>query len=157
MKIIPLTPEERCRHLATHKFIITYADLTTAATTQTTQIFPYGTGTVPAGTIVRFAGLKLTTAFDFSDTDIDSLTVQVGDGGDTDRLLAATQIAADGTEVTDYVAATTTQPHAYASADGIDALFTVAGGASPLVSEATSGVLELFLFISNNNRLVAGR
>lgn len=149
MEIIPLTPQERQFTLATHKVLITYADLTTAAATQTTQIFPSGSGTFAAGTTARFAGLKLNTAFDFSDSAINSLLVEVGDGGDTDRLLTQTEIAADGSYVSNKTSAASTQPYAYDAADGIDAKFTAAGGGSPLCSEATSGSVSLFLHISS--------
>lgn len=155
MKILPLTPEERMFNLATHKVIISYSDLTTAATTQTTQIFPSGSGTAAAGTTVRFAGLYLVTAFDFSDSSINSLLCEVGDGGDTDRFLTQTEIAADGSYVSNKTSAATSQPYTYDSADGIDVKFTVAGGGSPLISEATSGVVELYLHITQQQALRA--
>jgi len=157
MKIIPLTCQERSRHLATHKVIVDYTDLTDADSAQTIQLLPYGSGTVPAGTTVRFAGMKLNTTFDFSDTSVNSLAVTVGDGDDADRFLTSTELAADGSYVSNKTTAASSQPHTYDAADGIDAVFTASGGGSPTVAEATSGEVEFYLFVSNNARLVAGR
>jgi hypothetical protein len=39
------------------------------------------------------------------------------------------------------------------AADTLDALFTVANGGSPLCSEATSGEVEVYLFVVDLNRL----
>ena len=156
MKILTLTPQERMFALATHKVIITYADLTTAATTKTTQIFPTS-GDVPVGSVVRFAGSNLITAFDFSDAAITSMTLAVGDDGDVDRFLTSTELAVDGTEIIYKTTAASSQPYAYNTANGIDALFTVSGGASPLVSEATSCEVEIYLHITDLNDLEASR
>jgi hypothetical protein len=150
MKLIPLTPEERAQTLATHKVLITYADTTPAAATQTIQIFPRGSSTAPAGTTVRFAGLRLNTPFTFSDGGITSCLVEVGDGGDTDRFLTQTEIIS-GSSVTYKTSAATSQPYSYDSADGIDAKFTASGGGSPLMSESTAGSVSLFLHITTLN------
>lgn len=152
MKLLTLSPTDTQFGLATHKAIITYADLAaaSAATTATFQIFPLVSGTTfPAGTVARFAGMNLVTAFDFSDAGITSCLLEIGDGGDTDRLLTQTELAVDGTEVLYKVEGATTQPYAYLVADTIDALFTVANGGSPLVTEATSGEVHIYLHISN--------
>jgi len=156
MKILTLTPQERTLLLATHKVVLTYADLTAAATTQTIQIFPTS-GNVPVGTVVRFAGSNLTTAFDFSDASINSLLLEVGDDGDTDRFLTQTEIAADGTEIIYKTTAASSQPYAYNTANAIDAFLTVAGGGSPLLNEATSGVVEIYLHITDLNDLEASQ
>jgi hypothetical protein len=147
MKIVTLTPQERTQAQATHKVILTYADLTAAATTQTITIFP-SSGTFPAGTVARFTAMRLITPFDFSDSSINSLLLEVGDT-DTDRLLTQTQLAADGTYVSNKVSSASTQPYAYDAADTIDALFTVAGGGTPLLNEATSGEVEVYLHITD--------
>lgn len=153
MKLICLTPQERTLLLATHKVIFGYADVAAMASTgAAVAIFPQS-GTFPAGTTARFAGLNLTTAFDFSDAAINSCTITVGDGGDADRLLTSTQLAVDGSEVLFKVEAATTQPYSYVAADTIDATILVGGGGSPLASECTAGVVELYLHITDLNDL----
>lgn len=149
MKSIMLSPTDQRYHLATHKLIITYADIAAlgAATTGVIALVPT-TGTFPAGTVFRFAGLHLVTAFDFSDAGITSLLVEIGiTGGDTDKYLTQTQIAVDGTEVIYKVEGAVTQPAAEGTADSVDALFTVANGGSPLLSECTSGELHLYMWV----------
>lgn len=150
MKLIQLAPTDARYQMATHKVVITYTDVAAlgAGTTGTLAIIPT-TGTFPAGTVARFAGLQLITAFDASDASINSLLIEVGDGGDTDRLLTQTEIAIDGTEILYKASAATTQPYAYLVADSIDALFTVAGGASPTLAEITSGEVHLYLHVTD--------
>ena len=151
MKLIALSPTDARYKLATHKVVITFTDVAAlgSGTTGTLALFPF-TGTFPAGTTVRFAGLNLKTAFDASDASINSLLVEVGDGGDTDRLLTQTELAVDGTEVLFKASALM---YSYPIADTVDALFTVAGGASPTLAEITSGEVELYLHITDVNRL----
>lgn len=156
MQVFPLAEQEMAKTGFTHAVKITYEDLTdTAATTKTLAIYPEE-GTFSAGTYCLRTGLKLVTAFDASDTGINSLLVEVGDGGSTARLMPQTQIAADGTEITDFVTSnnTTSLPYAYVSADTIDAKFTVAGGASPLLSELTSGEVWLLLQVADLDQMV---
>lgn len=157
MKLIPLPSETQLRTGFTHKVIIDYLDIVAmgAVTTLTKQIFPEGVTTFPAGTAVLRAALNLITAFDFLDAAIVSLLVEVGDGGDPDRLITSTELAVDGTEILFKVSAAATQPYAYLAADGIDAVFLVAGGASPLLSEATAGKVEIYLELVDLNALEA--
>lgn len=145
MKLIPLSHTDALFHQATHKVTLDYTDLVAlgANATGTIALFPTS-GTFPAGTVVRFAGGRLTTAFDFSDASINSLLIEIGDGGDTDRLLAQTQLAVDGTEILNF---TSTLAYAYPVADTLDALFTAAGGGTPTLAEATAGALELFFHV----------
>ena len=149
MDLVPLSPTDAMFNLATHKVVIKAADVLAlgAGTTGTIAIFPK-TGTFPAGTTARFAGLELITAFDASDASINSLLVEVGDGSDTDRLLTQTETAVDGTEILWKTSAASTQPYSYLVADTIDALFTVAGGASPLLNEINAGEVHLYLHIA---------
>lgn len=154
MKVHTLSPTDAARHFATHRITIDYADVAAlgASATGTLPIIP-ATGTFAAGTAFRFAGLRLVTAFDFSDTGITSLLVEIGDGSDTDRLMAQTEIAVDGTEITYYVEGKVTQPYVYTAADSVDAKFTAANGGSPLLSEATSGELEILLYVEDRTKI----
>lgn len=158
MKSVMLSPTDRVFNLATHKLIITYADIAAlgAATTGVIALVPTS-GTFPAGTTFRFAGMHLVTAFDFSDTGITSLTAQVGDGGDTDRLLTATEICVDGTEILHKVEGAVTQPYALLAADTIDVLFTCANGGTPTLAECTVGEVEIYLHITDANALERAR
>jgi hypothetical protein len=167
-KVIPCAPQDTMFAGATHKAIIDYTVLASlgAGATLTIQLLPAQTpaefaagtapsGTVPAGTLVRFCGMRLATAFDFSDAAINSLLMEVGDGNDTDRLLTQTETAADGSYVSNKTTAASTQPYAYDAADGIDVKFTAAGGGSPTVQEATSGKVEVFFHLSKYPSLTA--
>ncbi|MBF8281274.1 MAG: hypothetical protein HW378_189 [Anaerolineales bacterium] len=156
MKLIPLPFETIALRGWTHKAIITAADVAAlgAATTGTLQIVPdVAADTNPAGMAVHRVGLNLTTAFDASDAAINSLTIEIGDGGDTNRFLGPTEIAVDGTEILFEVSRLSTYPYAYTTADGIDAFFTVAGGASPLLNEINAGQVELYLELENLNEM----
>lgn len=150
MKLIQLSPTDARYQLATHKVVLTYADVAAlgASATGTIAIIPTS-GTFAAGTTARFAGLQLITAFDFSDTGITSLLIEIGDGGDTDRLLTQTEIAVDGTEVLYKVEGAVTQPYSYLVADTIDAKFTAANGGTPTLAEATSGEVHIYLHVTD--------
>lgn len=153
-----LSAEEERRHGFTHSVLIPYSVLVTvggATTTATIALVD-----VFAGDVVSNAGYILGTAFDASDASINSLTVQIGDGSDTDRFFAAasSELAVDGTELfygiaPGGVAATPTSPYVYQATDTVDALFTVAGGASPTMAELTSGSVTLFLRINKLSEL----
>lgn len=144
MQVIPLVGPETSKG-ATHVVKLTYADLTdTAATTKTVPILPAASGTLPAGTVVECLGHRCVTAF--AGTSITAVTLQVGDGGDTDRLCTAALddlIAAGYTAVPRSV---TTQPFAFASADTVDALFTATGAN---LSALTAGEVHIFLRVTD--------
>lgn len=158
MKIVNLTPQEREAHYATHKVILDYTDVAAlgASATGTIAIMP-ASGTFPIGTVVRFAGLQLITPFDFSDAAINSLLAEVGDGGSTARHLSQTELAADGSYVTNKVSTASTAPYAYLAADTVDCKFTAAGGASPTLAECTSGKFEIYLNVSNQANLLRAK
>lgn len=155
MKFIPLSATQRKFGLGTHKVVIDHTDVAAlgSGTSAALAIFPR-TGTFPAGTQVRFCGFKLNTAFDASDASINSLLIELGDGGDPDRLLAQTQIAVDGTEILN---ATSNLAYAYAAADTLDATFTVAGGASPTLAEINAGEVEIYLHVTDQADLAAAK
>jgi hypothetical protein len=162
MIVTPLPLETRAATGFTHKVKITYADLTllaaTSDTTVTIPIYPEPSAALvgvngPAGMCCRKAAVLLDTAFDASDASINSLLLEIGDGGSTARFFPQTEMAVDGTEVLYFESKATTMPYAYLVADTIDVKFTVAGGGSPTIDELTSGVLYIFLAIVNLNEL----
>lgn len=140
MEIRTLSQNEQAAYGgATHIVKVVSTDLTAAATTQTLPILP-ATGTLPAGTIVECIGHRVVTAF--AGPSISAVTLQVGDGGDTDRLCTSALddlIAAGFTAVPRSV---TTQPFCLASADAIDALFTATGAN---LSVLTAGEVHILL------------
>jgi hypothetical protein len=150
MKLIPLPFETRALTGYTHKAIVTFQDLLDNDGGSTTAVVPLLNARV--GDVIEKAAYDLETAFDFSDAAIDSLTLAVGDDGSTGRFIDAKQVAADGTEILYYAGnavATPLAPYAYIVANAVDALFTVSGGASPLISEVTSGSVNIYLAVAN--------
>ena len=139
---------------ATHEVTLTWADLaatTEAAGTYTNvAIFP-----VAANQAVEAVGMKLLTAFSTPNdaTATNSITLAVGDGTDTDRFFAATQIASDDTEVmyqfplASFVTVTNTvtaptHRKLYTSADTVDFLFTP--GATTILGSNSAGRVVVY-------------
>src|SRR5262245_62494 len=98
MKVIPLAPQDAMFGPATHKVIITSADVAAlgAGLTGNFQMLPVnlsgvGSGTCPAGTIVRLTGSRVTTNFTSSGA-MSSLVFTVGDSGVNNRFLTSTQV-----------------------------------------------------------------
>jgi len=135
-----------------YKANIKYSDLVTLGGAATTVVIPIIDA--PVGLVVLQCALNLITAFDASDASINSLLAEVGDDGDTDRFLSQTECAVDGTEVLAKVMPNSvdTMPYAYLVANAIDIKFTVAGGGSPLLSELTSGEVEVYLQVCDLNQ-----
>lgn len=157
MELVQLSLTDAQIYSATHKVMITYSDVAAlgASATGTLAIVP-ASGTFPIGTQVGCVGIYLETAFDFSDAAINSLLVEIGDGGSTARLLTQTEIAADGSSVVHKIEAAATQPYAYVAADTVDAKFTASGGASATLAECTSGKLWVLLNVLPRNTALAG-
>lgn len=116
---------------------ITAADLTetTVNTAQTIELFP-----VKLGTRVELVGAFLKTPFkDASDSALNTTTLIVGDGADTDRLLASMELNENGSEVLAKVGA---GAYAYVGADTVDAVF----GSMALKNLADVDVGEVVLY-----------
>jgi hypothetical protein len=97
MQVYELPNETKAATGFTHKAIVTHVDLTetTADTDQTIALL-----SVVAGDVVQKAAFQLVTAFkDASDAAFNDTNVSVGDGGDTDRFIASTEVNENGTEV----------------------------------------------------------
>lgn len=143
MKVIPLSNEERHNGF-THLVVLTHEDLTNTSVsgtpTQTIEVMD-----VEAGHLVRTVAMKLVTPFkDASDAAQNATLIEVGDGSDTDRFLASTEINENGTEVR-YKGGTGTL-FAYTAADTLDVKFT--GTTSKALSEIDTGELHLFVAIT---------
>ena len=93
-KWVTLAPDYQENRGLTHKLILTYADVVLMTSGTAYSIIPNSSRamvtaaaatTLPAGTMVKQAYGKITTAFVGTGT----LVAILGDGGDTDRLIAS--------------------------------------------------------------------
>lgn len=147
MQINPLSPSDRAYWGATHRIKVGHADVAAlgASAAVALNIFP-GSGTNTAGLKFAVIAVILRTAFDFSDSAINSLTAEIGDGGDADRFLVSQELAVDGTEILYKAGPGSTSPFIYTSADTVDLTLTASGGANPTLAEATSGEVDIYVF-----------
>lgn len=125
--------------------VITDADLTAAATTQTIEAI-----SLPAAAVVTQVAFYLDEEFDGGATS--ELTIQVGDGSDANGYITAQSVHADATSVTTGIVdgayltvgtdVNTGNAKQYASADTVDVLFTATGAN---VSVLTAGKLRVIV------------
>jgi len=108
---------------------------------------------VPAGAVVSLLGTVLETPFAFFDGEVVGLNVELGDGGDTDRYLEATQMGFFAGYVTKTLGVAD-NGYAYAAADTVDIIFTVVPEESttPNLSTCTAGRLHLYLSYHDLNK-----
>lgn len=145
MKFAPLSAHEAALVDATHVCEIDHTDLTqaTAATAQTIALFSV-TANQHNVECVRF---ELLVPFqDTADAANNTNTVEIGDGGDTDRLLTATQVNVNGTEV--YNKSGTGTKFVSTSDDTIDATFAAPTTGKTLLA-LNRGLLRLYFRISD--------
>lgn len=139
MKKIPLKMEEQAGKFGANLMIeLTHADLTetVADTDQTIALL-----SLAANEGVECIGAELVTPFaDASDGDFNSTKISIGDGSDADRLLTATELNANGTEV-DRKFGTGTR-HYYLSADTVDA--EVESMAAKSLSDLDAGCIHIY-------------
>ena len=148
MKVYELPAETKAATGFSHKAVVTHSDLTesTADTDQTIALL-----SVAAGDVVEKAAYKLVTAFsDASDAALNDTKVQVGDGADTDRYIAATQVNVNGTEVL-FAANANTTAYAYTAADTVDLL--VESMTAKSLSELDAGEIHIYLAVSKLSAL----
>ena len=132
----------------THKVVVTHSDITesTADTDQTIALL-----SVAAGDVVEKAAYKLVTAFsDASDAALNDTKVQVGDGADTDRYIAATQVNVNGTEVL-FAANANTTAYAYTAVDTVDLL--VESMSAKSLSDLDAGEIHIYLAVTSLSSL----
>jgi hypothetical protein len=127
----------------THQVVVTHTDLTEsdADTDQTIALL-----SVVAGDVVEKAAFKLVTAFeDASDAAFNDTNVSVGDGGDTDRFIASTEVNENGNEV-DFAANANTTAYAYTEADTVDLL--VESMTAKSLSNIDAGEIHIYLAVT---------
>lgn len=148
MQVYELPANTKAATGFTHKAVVTHSDLTetTADTDQAIALL-----SVAAGDVVEKAAYKLVTAYsDASDAAFNDTKVQVGDGGDTDRFIAATQVNENGTEVL-FAANANTTAYAYTAADTVDLL--VESMTAKSLSELDAGEIHIYLAVTKLSSL----
>lgn len=149
MKIIPLPSETRINLGYTHKVILTYADCTAAALTQTFTIFPDAAtpGQLAAGFQVQASAIRMITPF--SGGSISAMAIDIGDKASVGRYIANANtdlFTASATNTKDNVVSATR--YAFAGADvantnaQLTAKLTAVGGN---LNTATAGRVEIYL------------
>jgi co-chaperonin GroES (HSP10) len=143
MKVFELPAETKAATGFTHKAIVNHLDVTetVADTDQTIALL-----SVAAGDVVEKAAYKLVTAFsDASDSALNDTKVQVGDGVDPDRYIAATQVNVNGTEVL-FASQANTTAFVYTAADTVDLL--VESMTAKSLSELDAGEIHVYLAVT---------
>lgn len=143
MKVFELPAETKAATGFTHKAIVTHVDVTesVADTDQTIALL-----SVAAGDVVEKAAYKLVTAFsDASDSAFNDTKVQVGDDGDTDRFIAATQVNVNGTEVL-FASQANTTAYVYTAANTVDLL--VESMTAKSLSDLDAGEIHVYLAVT---------
>lgn len=145
MKVTVLSNAQMAQMGFTHRFEVTYADLTTASTAHTQTLAAY-----TAGKGVTGAAFKLVTGF--VGTSITNLTMKVGYDGttdDDDGIIEAVELATAGTEIlygdaTGVVFATKRTGYFPVDAGNYNAVFTATGAN---VTALTAGEVHVYLNI----------
>jgi hypothetical protein len=89
----PLTEQERAFYGATHEVALTFEDLT-ETTTNTAEVVSFA---VASNTAVQGVLLKVDEAFVGPTNNHYTLSLEVGDAGDTDRYFTATELSSVAT------------------------------------------------------------
>lgn len=135
---------------ATHLIVVKYSDLATYTATASTPTATIELLAVEDGDFVRCIASRLRTAFaDASDAAFNSTLVELGDGGDVDRLLVSQEVNSNGTEILakQGVAAGFT----FTGADTLDVKFTSTAGKA--LSDLDSGEIHFFVQIAKLGKL----
>lgn len=146
MTIHPLVEEEAAYSGATHRGIITFADLvaTAGAGAQAFNLAP-----VIAGVGVALEYAKLVTPFVFSDATLISNGVTAGDTGSANRYLTTLETAAVVPTAITVKGGVALNPvlYIYAAADNFIVTMTPTGGKS--LNTATAGEIHFLLTMRN--------
>jgi hypothetical protein len=142
MTIHPLANEEMAFHNATHRAVVTFADFTAAANTQS---FNLTTQPVNSAAACEYAYLK--TPFTSSDGALASLAVTLGYSGSANRFVTSYELLAAPVNVKGGVALNP-DLNAYSAADNVIAAFTAT--AAHNVNTLTAGEIHFYLTLRNN-------
>lgn len=131
------------------KQILTYADLTGESSGATFELFPVLTTAtnMPAEILVKACAVKVIERFVAA--SMTDLVIIIGDGGDTARFLASSEIGGTTTPValnTWYTHPLSKCPYVYNSADTIDIVATATGAT---LAALTAGKIEIYWSIQD--------
>lgn len=153
VRFIPLLTEDAALLDANREVILTHEDLT-EATANTAQTIPLFT-VEGLYMMVELVRAELLEAFqDTADAGNNSTAIEIGDGADTDRLLTATQVNLNGTEV--YIKGGTGTRHVFSADDTVDALVAAPGSGKTLAA-LNRGKLRLLFRVFDARDAVSAR
>lgn len=137
MIVLPLAQEEVLAKDITHVVTFEFTDLnTTAGLTKTLEILPVSAGRI--GVEVTCRGFYVETAFAGTAT----LTLIVGDDGDTDRYLTAAVADMKTAGPVSVLPTIATQPFTYKVANNVEAIFTAT---TNNLDQLSAGKVHVFL------------
>lgn len=146
MTIHPLVNEEREQFNATHRIILTAADLAALAGGNGAQTIQTAVVGANAAANVEFVYLK--TPFTFSDATLTSCAVLVGDSGSNNRFITSYETAGVANPVnTKGGVALNPKFNAYAAADQLAVVFTPTAGKN--LNTALTGELHIYATLQN--------
>ena len=146
MKTYELPIETKASTGFTHKVILTNADFTAAAATQTFNLLP-----VAAGSVISNAAHKLVTPLVSSDNTLTSAAYSLGNTATATSVMSSTEVLGTATEVV-YKAMTVTTPVAITAADQfVVAAFTAT--TSKLLNTVTAGEIHIYLQVVDTNEI----
>ena len=147
MKTYELPIETKASTGFTHKVILTNADFTAAAETQTFNLLP-----VAAGSVISNAAHKLVTPLVSSDATLVSAAYTLGNTATATSIMSSTQVL--GVHASDVAnkAMTVTTPVAITAADQfVVAAFTAT--TAKLLNTITAGEIHIYLQVVDTNKI----
>jgi len=146
MQVYELPIETKASTSFTHKVILTNADFTAAAATQTFSLLP-----VAAGSVISNAAHKLVTPLVSSDGTLTSAAYTLGNTATATSIMSSTEVLGTATEVVNK-AMTVTAPVAITAADQfVVAAFTAT--TAKLLSSVTAGEIHIYLQVVDTNKI----
>jgi hypothetical protein len=148
-KTYELANESKAAYGYTHMVTLDKADLasqTTANTVQTVTIL-----SLEAGDVIDHVAVKLATPFkDASDSAFNTTTLSLGVGGNTTRLLTATELNENGTEIT-YAVGTGATPLTFTASNSVTATF--GSMTAKALSDIDTGEARVYLRLNKLSKL----
>lgn len=127
---------------ATHRVVITHADLTETTANTAQVLSPL---TVGLGSLVKCVCAIMVDDFeDASDAAFNTTAITAGDGGSANRFLASMELNVNGTEV-DFKAGVDTF-YGYESADTVDVTFNAMSGKA--LNDIDNGEVHLYFAVN---------
>lgn len=150
--VVPLSTQTIGWSGYNYKATIPYTDLTNASGAITTITLVPGSGSFPAGTVIKDAAFNLTTSFTNATANNTNLFLYLGTDGATNTFYSGVDL--DGRSLSGTISFGATN-YVYLVTDTsseVVAVFKQAGG-TPALSTVTKGQVEIYLRVVNLNRL----